>query len=332
GKEDSFKVKLKTTNNAEIEIKVIKPSKLGPDKPNGITFIEFIDVFGQPHNVNEYCISESGKEGIPPQLPKAQAFKETKFKPQYRYEPWEDIRFHIIKDLRNKYFNPGNTFVVQETNMGAGKNIPLNHINLTDASYFFTPTKAMEIIARDFRARYWKTNSYKCVNNNEVKEDGTGGGRDITDEFWKFYSKDPSRDKDEEKRAIEKAIDSVKKNLIDGKLKRYDFIAQSRIVASYNPFQQTYYNAVDWSLYNFRYTEPNYSPEMLNEPEHQFKTYVARIKYIFNKYNIDFNGNNWDLGYEGSWKKYEKTYNPGDKTYHEDIMKYYKLFEPKREN
>lgn len=71
---------------------------------------------------------------------------------------------------------------------------------------------------------------------------------------------------------------------------------------------------------------------MLNEPGHQFKTYVARIKYIFNKHNIDFIGNNWFLGYEGTWEKYEKTYNPGDKTYHKDIMKYYKLFTPKREN
>lgn len=122
-------------------------------------------------------------------------------------------------------------------------------------------------------------------------------------------------------------------------MKRYERVAQSRIVASYNPFQQTYFNAVEWSLYNFRYTEPNYSPEMLNEPDHQFKTYVSRIKKVFSKLVetkfkkfVDFEGNNWELGYEGTWEDYEKTYNPGESTYHIKVMEYYKLFEPKREN
>jgi len=332
----TYKVRLtaRTQNGdqAFVEIVVKKPNKLGPDKPLNIIYTDFVDVFGQTQNINEYCITESGKEGVPPQLPKAQAFKETKFNPQYRYEPWKDIEFHKRPDKKKKFFNTVNTFVVTEFNMGSGKHLPTNHINLPGANYFYTPTKAMDIISRDIRTRYWVTKDYRCVNNQEVKENDIGGGRDITNEFWKFYSRNPNRNKKEETRAINNAIDSVKQSLTSGKLNRYDFIAQSRIVASYNPFQQTYFNAVGWSLYEFRFTEENYSPEMLNEPEHQFKTYVSRIKYVFNKINIEFDGNNWELGYEGSWEAYEKTYNPGENTYHIVVMEYYKLFEPRKEN
>lgn len=326
-----YKVKLtaRTQNGdeASVMIEVRRPNRLGPDKPLNIPYTDFVDVFGQSQNINEYCITESGKEGVPPQLPKAQAFKETKFKPQYRYEPWKDIEFHKTPALKEKFFKVSNTFVVNENNMGSGKGLPTNHINLPGANYIYEPTKASKIIARDFKVRYWNSKQRVCVNNNEVKPDGTGGGKDITDRFRYYYESAPDK-----KAAYEYALDNVISDLENLRLDRYNFIAQSRIVASYNPFQQTFFNAVEWSLYNFRYTEPNYSPEMLNEPDHQFQTYVSRIKYVFNKKGINFNGNNWKLGYEGSCEAYEKTYNPGEKTYHIEVMKYYKLFEPKKEN
>ncbi len=155
----TYKVKLtaRTQNGdeASIVIEVKKPGKLGTDKPLNITYIDFVDVFGQPHNINEYCITESGKEGIPPQLPKAQAFKETKFKPQYRYEPWKDIEFNKKPDKKETFFKTGNTFVVTEYGMGSGKPLPNNHINLPEADYVYHPTKASKIIARDFTSRYW---------------------------------------------------------------------------------------------------------------------------------------------------------------------------------
>jgi len=103
----TYKVRLtaRTQNGdqAFVEIVVKKPNKLGPDKPLNIIYTDFVDVFGQTQNINEYCITESGKEGVPPQLPKAQAFKETKFNPQYRYEPWKDIEFHKRPDKKKNF-------------------------------------------------------------------------------------------------------------------------------------------------------------------------------------------------------------------------------------
>lgn len=325
------KVELKTSKigekEASISIEVKKPAKLGPNTVRGLTFINFKDVFGEPQVINDYCIKNSGKEGIPPQLIKAQGFRESKFSPSYRYEPWIDINYQ--KYHWDRYFNENNTFVVTETSMGTGISIPSNHSNVGDANYFFFPTKCAEVIARDLRTRYWVTNDYRCVNDDE--------GHDITEQFRKYFIS-PNISPKEEEKAIARAIDSVKQDLRDGKLIRYNFIAQSRIVASYNPFQQTYYNAVDWELHEFRFTEQNYTPEMLNEPNHLFATYVSRIKKVFTgnvskKFpnSVDFESNNWLLGYEGTWYDYQKTYN-GKKEYRNDIMQLYKIFVPTKEN
>ncbi len=66
--------------------------------------------------------------------------------------------------------------------------------------------------------------------------DGTGGGRDITDRFKYYYDSASNK-----KTAYQYALDNVISDLENLRLDRYNFIAQSRIVASYNPFQQTFF-------------------------------------------------------------------------------------------
>ena len=65
---------------------------------------------------------------------------------------------------------------------------------------------------------------------------------------------------------------------------------------------------------------------MLNEPNPGFDAYLLRILRIFSKgvknkfpQKVNFNGNNWDGGYEGTWYNYERTYNSGEPNYQGQI-------------
>ncbi len=322
------KVVLTATYNsqtASLEIEVTKPIKLGTkDIIDKINCNQAEDVFGISYSIDDSCISKAGRSGIPPQLIKAQMFKESGFQPAYRYEPWIDLDCQINPISDQHYFGSGNKFVVTTTSMGSGASIPSNHIYFYQKIGYPThPETIGQIIANNF-SQYWLSSNVCYNNKTDQPNIYKFGGRDITSLFKGYYNNGEITKKN--------AINLTKQTL-KGNTTKYNIIAQSRIIASYGPFQQTYYNAFDWNLVN--YYAQNFYPEMLNEPNPGFDAYLLRILRIFSKgvknkfpQNVNFNGNNWVNGYEGTWYNYEKTYDSGINGYEDQILNYYFTFLP----
>jgi hypothetical protein len=322
------KVVLTATYNsqtASLEIEVTKPLKLGKkDIIDKINCNQAEDVFGNKYSIDDSCDSKAGRSGIPPQLIKAQMFKESGFQPAYRYEPWIDLDCQINPISDQHYFGSGNKFVVTTTSMGSGASIPSNHIYFYQKIGYPThPETIGQIIANNF-SQYWLSSNVCYNNKTDQPNIYKFGGRDITSLFKGYYNNGEITKKN--------AINLTKQTL-KGNTTKYNIIAQSRIIASYGPFQQTYYNAFDWNLVN--YYAQNFYPEMLNEPNPGFDAYLLRILRIFSKgvknkfpQNVNFNGNNWVNGYEGTWYNYEKTYDSGINGYEDQILNYYFTFLP----
>jgi hypothetical protein len=158
GKEENFKVKLKTGNNTEIKIKTIKPEKLLTEEQLD-SYSKSKDVFDKEYSIDSLCIVYGGKYGIPPQMLKGQIYTESAkkdfggtvgngFAPSYRYEPYTTQFDKVLKSILKSDTNP---FIVTETAMGkpgsAPVPTPLDHRHVLFNHYFQSPGKTVwEII------------------------------------------------------------------------------------------------------------------------------------------------------------------------------------------
>ena len=182
------------SQTASLEIEVTKPIKLGTkDIIDKINCNQAEDVFGISYSIDDSCISKAGRSGIPPQLIKAQMFKESGFQPAYRYEPWIDLDCQINPLSNQHYFGSGNKFVVTTTAMGSGASIPANHIYFYQkVGYPLNPETIGKIIADDFKSRYWNSTKAICVNNSTDDADTYGyGGNDITELYEGYHDNNP---------------------------------------------------------------------------------------------------------------------------------------------
>ncbi len=260
--EENFKVKLKTTNitNTEIEVKVIKPNKLGNKNPtvvgpNNITW-----------NLDSLIIETAGKTGILPQILKGIIEKESVgFHPSYRYEPFADMYKSGIRSI----FDSTHTYWISSaTNLGI-PTIPQHknlHLGNGDEINGYPGYKTVWDYYSEYDSSLFKTKFYPY---QQRKYDG----------FYKVK------------------IDSIKKvNKIDSTaaapittplaVSRYQYylkyeigkkgmlntIAQTRIAASYGLMQLTYYSGVNGfknslTIYNYPNNNENYLPESINIPD-----------------------------------------------------------------
>ncbi|NLT50201.1 MAG: hypothetical protein GXX85_04710, partial [Ignavibacteria bacterium] len=328
--DSTYKVKLSTntTYNKNIDIEVVKSGKLGNNtveyKRSALNNkFKVQDVRGNDILIDTLIYKYAGDTGIPPQLFKAQAWKETDISTSYRYEPWEDIKFQLPENF-NQYFKNSFDYVVDTTKaeeMGSGKGIPIDHTNLPKVSYPTEPKKIYEMLAESFKSRYWQRgpeNTYP--KDEEIKK--------VYDEIKPIIQKDTTlSDSQIKTKALDSLIYCIK-NKIDSRLNKFDKIAQTRIMSSYGYFQQTYYNATDFSLHKFRKIAKDYPPEYLNELEHSFKTYIDRLTYYKKPSKIA--GQNWVEGFEQRFFDLESKYNSGEKYYEHTVFQLYKELLPQK--
>jgi hypothetical protein len=331
-----YKVKLtaqKGTDKAEIEIMVIKPSKLGNKYDTSI------DVFSQTVKIDEICIEWGNELGIPPHFIKGQMKSETSFYhpfyPTYVYEPYT-TQFDVMKMYsNNEYFIEENTATFEPA-------LPI-HSNIKDYPYPSNPTTVWQIIEdysdlvnlvtlRKYGSRratensskqdgilyFYGTYSYPQKKYNEYKK-----------EAYKKYDvkihpeNEPQANNDARNSLVNHLKNEWDGGIKDGKKGLVNIKAQTRIAASYGLLQILYTTA----RYNFGYPK-NLLPEELIEPNNMQYS-KKKVLYHLNKLKTKENGNenNWNLGLEGSIRDYIwHQWNPNYKKYpdkvHENVLLY----------
>lgn len=327
GKEDSFKVKLKTINNDIIDIKVTKPYKLG-NKYNTSK-----DVYNKSISIDSICIKYGGEAGIPPQFIKGQIENEAPgFFPPYRYEPisTELNNRNISGEIVSKKWK-NSPFFVTENSMGSGGVVP-THYNLKYISYFTTPTKVWDILKKysqieddnpsgditlfckkengklNFKKYGYKTAQkeydkilmhFQGVKSNPAEEDYIAA-RDSTVKYFKYYWY--------------------------GGLDR--MYAQTRIFASYGLLQTMYETALNRGYKN----DSSHLPEDLSINDIACPLTIKHLIKLLSEVLVENNNNNWVFGYENIFKAMAKKWNPYMTNYDLDALNNSKKYLPTNKN
>ncbi len=218
-----------------IVVEVERPSELGT-ADNTIT-----DVFGKSINIDDLIIKYAGENGIPPQLIKAQMDQESSFEPKWRYEPFQDAQ----KTLKDAIFQ-NDKFVMTENSTGGA--FPTNHTNVQPVDYNRTQIKISQYLVDNWFSIYVQrggTNAPDVILGSES---------DKTDNFtakWEAKWKEEIILKAKNPKDL--AHDFVKSLITDTKIdlgKRYDRLAQTRIVTSYGFTQMFYPTAITDGKFN----------------------------------------------------------------------------------
>lgn len=271
--EKEYKVKLKAVSenqHGELEIKVIKPNKLG-DRDRTYT-----DAINQKYNVDSLAIVYGGRTGMPPQFLKAMISKETSMNAGYRYEPNTDYSYNHWKTNDQRIVHESmknNPYWITDAGDLGIPTIPTNHSNILDGNGNIISYPGFEGTLYDL---------FSPHRDNEVKNS------------TKISSKLVQLKKDASTQLIAQnitgltEIDSLAQQLLTDWLKNtyrgglVNIAKQTRIVASYGPLQLIY-------LYGFYEVRGfplnvNYLPETLNENVDFALEYSLRF-YIENKFN-----------------------------------------------
>ena len=326
-----------------IVIEVMKPVKLFEwknitdvtDKKNFLhktsDYRSSTDVFGYPLNIDSLIISVAGVSGIPPQMIKAQMFRESilsgyHFDPSYRYEPWQDFVWQGVNRPQNDPFINQPFYITATFPNGDGEMIPTNHSNLypkglTPKGY---PSEPVPVTISDYALNNWS--QFKKIN-----ADGTitilGAGSDDLNNLWlEYYKKYTSVW--ESASSAERATEEVKKEI----KKEYDITAQTRKVASYGLIQMLYTTALGRGYNEGLSISKAHAPEHLNEnnilmPLYQTFT-LLNLKSIFG-INISVSDGQWNNGWEAVWGQELKKYNNNSTKYSNSVLKAFPYFEPK---
>ncbi|MHB1686685.1 MAG: hypothetical protein ACYCVH_04835 [Ignavibacteriaceae bacterium] len=305
-----FKTALIAHYNGEassINIEVKKPSKLG----NSYQTVE--DVFGHNINLDALIIKYAGEYGIPPQIIKGQIEHETSFKPAYRYEPWQDVDYQSSPSVKERYFGASNNFVVTTGGIGNGPGIPNNHTYVPPiGGYIISPTTIRNYLANN-PSQY--INTSKLVFFNDA----------VITSYWRMYfnelrNSNPNLGKQSlVTQSLKTTMNSFRDKLF-GRM-QYDWIAQTRIMASYGFLQLTHYNTTDLNLFGFTKASATQPPEFLNDESYNFPAYSERmIIKLKLKIGSSLPESNWTSGYEQTWLYVLMTYNPEEKNYGNNVL------------
>ncbi len=337
GKEDSFKVKLKSTDNAEIEIKIVKPNKLGTQ------YSKAKDVFSKELNIDSLCIYWGGLKGIPPQFIKGQMRRETSskyhFYPTYLYEPWT-TQFRAFKDDQSLF---NNLFFVQENATSFNPPTP-NHSNVKDYHYPTGPVSVWYMIEnystivhisppggwekygkRKENGELYFYGVYKTPQNkfNEYKKQAYKYFKVELYPQNKLFANNEAREN-----FIKFFRDEWNGEVSGNKNGLKNIKAQTRIAASYGLLQLTYPTAIGGTV--------NYPVNFENLPEELLET--ENLKWAFNlltyyindalKTQIDKNGN-WQDGLEGTYlNRIWKSWNKWKVGYPEEVLDFSNNYKP----
>ncbi|MCZ7610246.1 MAG: hypothetical protein M5U17_08750 [Ignavibacterium sp.] len=318
----TYKVKLtaRTTNGdqASIEIEVKRPNILG-DINNIVK-----DVFSNDINIDNLCIINGGKLGLPPQIVKGHMEKETTFRNSFRYEPRLDISVQNNISDRKKYLEDFTYYTVTANSMGSIP-MPNNHNNVRPVPYVTSPIKISNYLfdnIDNYIRRARKNKEGKWLAPFFV---GYEKGKPTTMlvQYYNYALNELNKDRSQ---AMDFAIAEIKKWLlteqfIDGK--KY---AQTRIFSSYGMLQQVFYFACDDKIASYSIDNEMQKPESLNEFDYVFNAY----RYKMGKKLSSKPWNQWRLGFEEELISFLQSYNPGENYYGLKVFNFSFQYLPKK--
>jgi hypothetical protein len=300
-------------HSTSIDIEVKKPKKLGDDygeiRP-GVKRTSVRDVFGNKYNLDSLLIISAGRQGIPPQILKADIETESHFQPGYRWEPFVDANIQRHSDSL-KFMD--DDFRYKKTinpNREGEPGIPTDHANVSPTPY---PRNDYSTIWNRFFAR-------SSTLNSGITPGATNDVYPIAF-WWSFpasewknrykarYDEVFSLETDEGKAKIE-ATDFANEYLRDeyqnGVMS--EGISQTRTAASYGVMQMLYTTAVGKRHYPFdrvggEANQAYHLPEYINITDTNL---VYAVPYLRDRVGeeLDHEGDgrgkpdNWTLGFE----------------------------------
>jgi hypothetical protein len=265
-KENNLKLFTSKTNefNADtIEVKVIKPNKLG-DSPYKITGPTYTDGVDKEYNLDSLIINRAGELGILPQVIKSIMNTESNHEPAYRYEPFHDLTIIQNPEADNniKCDSTHIYWINSETDLGS-PGIPI-HNNVRDADakvinypgyvtawdYYMKNQSFYDTSVYDKQGEKW--NEYKVNYEDQFIEEG----------MEKVMADDSS------KILADTSYITFLRDTIGGK-GFVGTVAQTRIAASYGVMQLTYYSKIGGEIlgiYDYPDNNDEFLPEYINIP------------------------------------------------------------------
>jgi len=312
-------------------VEVKKPAQLfDKNVPNNKKpYTTTINIKREPLNIDELCIKYADSIGISPQFIKGQMFQESdhtggSFNPSYRYEPWRDQYFADPDRNDNwKYYKKQPFWITDESPMGDGEVIPMDHQNVHPIYYPTDHLTQAQYALNHWNDMYWDSKKIEVI-----------GSSDLTIQWWQYY--------------IEAYISSllftitpylIPDNFATNTLKdyiqsEYTDYAQTRKCASYGLIQILYTTAYDQGYNKGLSVESSSAPENLNYEKIEMPLYKS---FTLKNLHLDFGENNstipegnWPKGWEKTWKDSWKRYNHKS-TYGSEVLNNSKKFYPQAE-
>jgi hypothetical protein len=300
----TYKVRLTAAQGGRsdsIIVTVVKPDSLG--RQNNVAQ----DIDGHNYNLDSLIIHWAGKEGIPPQMLKAQIKHESGFNPTHRYEPHKDVQYQHRRADSSAMANNA-YWIVDATNIGMPQP-PANVGNLRDGRL------TVPIQYPRYSGTVWDFfDSHRFLYTRSM--------RGIFKNTWESYvGKELRRIKRilthaDTLSAHQAADDSLWQYLryeYDGGFQNYK--AQTRIMASYGLLQLMYYFALSEDNYphdrqSTALDQRLNPPERLNSIEHYYIPFaVHHLKTKFALFEVFSRKRDWTDGFEKTWRKTLNAYN-----------------------
>jgi hypothetical protein len=299
---ENYKVKLNANTQdgktASLEIEIKKPQKLlspksGLKKPMNI----YKDIDGTEKNIDEICIKNGGKFGIPPHYLKGQMFGEAAinisigvFYPSYRYEPYTTQWDKYLKSWSGKFY-------FKDKVSADFSDVP-NHSNVKYLSYWTVAKTVWEIIDENSQL----TNKNNPSHYGKRKDDNTMDfDKDNFPWLQKKYDEILELEKKREELELEKQVDSANVKMVkwlkekwnDGKANTE--VAQTRCASSYGLLQM---------LYTTARGEKGYSSIEVPEKLNDLLLLEHWVEYQSDLLGTKITENNWHNGFEEDFKTY----------------------------
>jgi hypothetical protein len=295
GKE--YKVKLKASGGGELEVKVVKPKRLGNK------YGKARDVFDNEVDVDSLIIANAGKYGIPPQITKAHISVEaaTKdfggdikkgFAPSYRYEPYTTQNDKYLKDWSGNFF-------FEDSVSAYFSDVP-KHLHVKDRNYYTSVKSVWDVIKEE--SQLVSSSGGKSYGKRDVN------GKMDFGKYTTIQSKYNSMYKEvieDTTKTLTQLADSTNKLMVKylrdewkptyrSEVGAKNMIAQTRAASSYGFLQMLYTTARDEADY-----KESKVPEKMNEKEffEEFLVYQRKLlngRILKNK-ESEFD---WNEGYE----------------------------------
>ena len=329
--DSAYKVRLSAANSygetVGTVIEVTKPGKLG-DNLIACSRRTYLDIEGEPIDVDSLCVFYGGTYGIPPQFIKGQIQDECAFSqalqklvPSYRFEPYTTQV--DVYNLRDDY--GGNPFYIRgpwDTQMGIGKCIPSSqcppeHKNVSFIPYVLYPKTLWDFVydysqlATIEPPRGDITPEQHAIYGKRTADGRMDFGNDVYPTMQNMYDKlyklyDDQLGGTDKTRAADLARELMGSTMRDqwNEVGWENITAQTRIASSYGLLQMLYTTAIEERDYP---TGPENRPEDINDTKTCMDFSMKHLDELVKKAvrsKLGAKQNDWPGGFEGAFREY----------------------------